>query len=112
MHPRNLCRRIVSQNRFLADSKNWSERTFNGLLRAQLNKLCPPKRNPADIREDIVRDDQHDRQEEPDHALEDVVHDEVGLYDDEVQGHVRPGELRELEAVVAVFERGYEEDEA
>ena len=82
---------------------NAGDVTFHSLLRTQLDKLRPPKRNAADVGEDVVGDDEHDGQEEPDHALEDVVHDEVSLHDDEVEGHVRPGELGELEAVMVLL---------
>ena len=34
----------------------------------------------------------------------------MGLYDDQIEGHVRPGELGELEAIVAFLERGNKED--
>lgn len=66
----------------------------------------------ADVREDIVGDDKGGRKEEPDHALEDVVHDKVGLNDNEVQSHVSPREVGELELVVTGLERTDEEDEA
>lgn len=34
----------------------------------------------------------------------------MGLYDDQVESHVRPGELGKLEAVVAFLERANKED--
>ena len=74
---------------------------FHSFLRTQLDKRRPAERDPTYVRENIVRDDQTDRQEEPDHALEDVVHDEMSLHDDEIQGHMCPCELSELEAVIA-----------
>ena len=80
------------------------EPTFHSLLRTQFNQLRFSKRDPADVGEDVVRDDQHHWQKEPDHAFEDVVHDEVRLHDDQVERHVRPGELRELKFVVAFLE--------
>jgi hypothetical protein len=86
--------------------------TFNGLLRADLDQLCATKSDTADVGEDIVGDDQADGQEEPDHALEDVVHDEVRLHDNEVESHVSPSKLSELELVVTLLERTNEEDEA
>ena len=69
------------------------------------------KGDATDVGENIIGDDQGCWEEEPDHTLEDVVHDEMGLYDYEVEGHVRPGELGELEAVVAFFKGGDKENE-
>jgi hypothetical protein len=86
--------------------------TFDGLLRANLDQLSAAERNTANICEDVVGDNQADWQEEPDHALEDIVHDEVRLHNDEVESHVSPSELGKLELVVALLERTYEEDEA
>jgi len=87
-------------------------RTFDGLFRAELDELGAAKGNAADVGEYVVGDDQHDGQEEPDHSLEDVVHDEVRLYHDQVESHVCPGELRELELVVPLLQRANEEDES
>jgi hypothetical protein len=86
--------------------------TFNGLLGADLDQLRATESDTADVREDIIGDNQADRQEEPDHALEDVVHDEVRLHDNQVESHVSPGELGELELVVTLLERSNEEHEA
>ena len=91
---------------------DWTIHTFNGLLGADLDQLRTAESDTADVREDIVGDDQADGQEEPDHALEDVVHDEVRLHNDQVKSHVGPGELSELELVVALLERANEEHEA
>ena len=93
-------------------SEKKEELTLHSLLGTNLNQLRPTKRDPADIGEDIIGNNQAHRQEEPDHAFEDVVHDEVGLDDDEVKRHMSPGELGELEAVVALLEGADEEDEA
>ena len=79
--------------------------------RTNLNQLRPPKRDSTDVGEDIIGNDQAHRQEEPDHAFEDIVHDEVGLDDDQVERHMGPGELGELETVVALLEGADEEDE-
>lgn len=87
-------------------------RTFNSLLGADLDQLCAAESDTADVRKDIVGDDQADRQEEPDHALENVVHDEVRLHDNQVESHVSRSELSELELVVTLLERTNEEDEA
>lgn len=71
-----------------------------------------PEGDTADVGEDVVGDDQRSRQEEPDHAFEDAVHDEVCLDVDEVESHVGPGELGELETVVPLLQRTDEEHEA
>jgi hypothetical protein len=86
--------------------------TFNRLLRAEFDELCPPKRDATDIGKDVVDDDQADGEEEPDHALEDVIHNEMRLHDDQVQGHMSPGKLGELKLVVAFLERTDKENEA
>ena len=86
--------------------------TFDGLLRTNLNKLRAAESDTTDVCEYVVGDDKTDWQEEPDHALEDVVHDEVRLHNDQVKSHVGPGELSELELVVALLERANEEHEA
>lgn len=86
--------------------------TFDCLLRANFDKLRTAESDTADVGEDIVGNDKADRQEEPDHALKDVVHDEVGLYNNQIKRHVGPGELSELEFVVALLERSDEENEA
>lgn len=86
--------------------------TFHGLLRTQLDKLCPAKRDSHDVGEDIVGDYQADRQEEPDHALKYVVHDEVSLHHDQVERHVCPSELCELESIMVLLERCHEENES
>lgn len=86
-----------------------SDKTLNSLLRRQLDELGTAEGNATDVGENIVGDYQGCWEEEPDHPLENVVHDEMGLYDDQVEGHVRPGELGELEAVVTFLKRGDKE---
>ena len=86
--------------------------TLDGLLRANLNKLRAAESDTTDVCEDVVGDDKTDWQEEPDHALENVVHDEVRLHDNQVESHVSPSKLSELELVVTLLERADEEDEA
>lgn len=89
-----------------------ANKAFHGLLGRKLDELGATKGNTADVCPDIVGDDESGGEEEPDHAFKDVVHDEVGLDDDQVEGHVRPRKVGELELVVAGLERGDEEDEA
>lgn len=86
--------------------------TLDCLLGGELDELRASKCHSADVREDVVGDDQRCGKEEPDHALKDVVHDEVCLNDDEVQSHVCPCEVGELESVVTSLKRCDEEDEA
>lgn len=74
--------------------------------------MCPAEGDTANVGEYVVADDEGSRQEEPDHALENVVHNEVGLNYNKVKGHVRPGEVGELEFKVACFQVGDKEDEA
>ena len=89
-----------------------TNKALDGLLRGQLNELGAAKRDTADVGEDVVGDDERGGEKEPDHALEDVVHNEVGLHNDQVQSHMGPCELGELELVVTGVEGGDEEDEA
>jgi hypothetical protein len=85
--------------------------TLDRLLRRELNQLGTAEGNAANVSKDIVADDERGRQEEPDHALENVVHNEVCLDHDQVEGHVCPGKVGELEFEVTGFEIGDEEYE-
>jgi len=89
-----------------------AEESLPCLLGRDLDEGCPSKGNTTEVGPDVVCDDHGDRQDEPDEALEDVVDDKMRLSDNEEQGHVGPGELGELELVVALLEREDEEDEA
>ena len=85
---------------------------LNRLLRRQLDELGAAEGDAADVGEDVVGDDEGGREEEPYHAFEYVVHDEMRLHHDEEQGHVRPAELGKLELEVTGLERADKEDEA
>jgi hypothetical protein len=87
-------------------------KTFNRLLWRELDELRSAEKNAADVGKDIVGDDERGRQEEPDHALKNVVHDKVRLHDNEVQSHMCPGKIGKLELVVACLERGDEKYES
>lgn len=89
-----------------------ANKTLDGLLRGKLNELRSPKADTAYISKNVIGDDQRSREEEPDHALEDVVHDKVGLDNNQIQSHVRPGKLGELESVVSLLQRSNEEHES
>lgn len=89
-----------------------ADKTLNRLLGRKLDELRASKRNAADISEDIVGNDERGGDEEPDQTLEDVVHDEVSLDDQEEEGHVRPSEHGELELVVSLLQGDDEEHEA
>ena len=58
--------------------------SFHGLFWRKLDELCFAESNTADVGEDVVRDDEGCWEKEPDHALEYIVHDEMGLDDDQV----------------------------
>lgn len=60
------------------------DKPFYGLFWRQLDELCPAKRDSTDIGKDIVANNQRDGQEEPDHSLEDIVHNEVRLHYNQV----------------------------
>ena len=89
-----------------------AEETFPRLLGRDLDQLMAAEGDAAEVGEDVVCDYHGDGQDEPDEAFEDVVDDEVGLADDEEEGHVGPGELGELELVVALLQGEDEEDKA
>lgn len=89
-----------------------ADEALPGLLGRDLDQLVPPEGDAAEVGEDVVGYDHGQGQDEPDEALEDVVDDEVGLADNEEQGHVGPCELGELELVVALLQREDKEDEA
>ena len=91
-------------------SKPSTNKTFNSLFGWQLNEWGSSKKHTKDISKDVVGDDKSHRQEKPDHALEDIVHDKVRLYDNQGQSHVRPSKLSELEFVVAFLKWHNEED--
>lgn len=82
------------------------------LLGRNLNQWCAPKCDATEVGKNIVCDDHGRGQDEPDEALENVVDDEMGLTDNEKQGHVCPGKLGELKLVVAFLQGGDEEDES
>ena len=86
--------------------------TLHSLLGRQLDELSAAKGDATYVREDVVGDDQTCRQEEPYHAFEDIVHNEMRLDYDEVKRHVGPCELGELETVMAFLKGAYEEHEA
>ena len=87
-----------------------SHEAFNGLFGREFDELGTPERYAANVGEDVVSYDQGGWKEKPDHAFKDVVHDEMSLDDDEVECHVRPGELCELETVVTFLQRANKED--
>ena len=85
---------------------------FDGLLGRQLDELCPTKGYPTDVGKDVVCDHESSWEEEPYHSLENVVHDKVGLNDDQVESHVGPGELSKLKSIGSFPKRSNEENEA
>lgn len=95
------------------DSANpCSHKSLHSLFGRQLDELGTAEGNPANVGEDVVRDDQGYWKEKPDHALKNVIHDKVGLDNDEVERHMSPSELGELEAVVAFLKGTNKENEA
>lgn len=92
-------------------AKPSAQESFDRLLGRQLDQLRATKGKTADVGKNIVRDHQGCRQEEPNHTLQDVIHDKVRLHDDQIERHMCPGPLGELEAVVALLERCDEKDE-
>lgn len=89
-----------------------AEEAFPCLLGRDLDQGGSAKGDAAEVGPDVVGNDHGNGQDEPDEALEDVVNDEMRLSNNQEKGHVGPGELRELELVVALLQGGDEEDEA
>ena len=89
-----------------------AHKSFNCLLGGDLDKLGAAKSDTTDVGEDVVGNNKRCWQEEPDHAFKNVVHDEMRLDHNQVERHVSPGKLGKLEAVVPLFERSDEKDEA
>lgn len=89
-----------------------TDKALDGLFGGELDELGAAKGDAADVCKDIVGDDERCWQEEPNHSFEDVVHYEMCLDDNQVEGHVCPGELGELKAVVPLLKRADEEYEA
>ena len=59
-------------------------KSLHGLFRGKLNKLCFAESDTADVGEDVVRDDEGCWEKEPNHALKYIIHDEMGLDNDQV----------------------------
>jgi hypothetical protein len=89
----HVTQHVTEQNREGPCAKE----AFHCLLRGQSDQLCSAKGDPDDVGKDIIRNHQGRRKEEPYHALEDVVHDEMCLHHDQVERHVSPCERGELE---------------
>lgn len=89
-----------------------ADEAFDGLFGRELDELCAAKCDAADVGEDVVGDDERGWQKEPNHTFKDVVHNEMCLDDNQVEGHVSPGELGELKAVVTLLKRADEEYKA
>jgi hypothetical protein len=87
-----------------------AEETLPRLLWRNLDQRRAAEGNTTDIRKDVVCDDHGNRQEEPDHPLENVVDDKMSLAHNQEEGHVSPGKLCELELVMPLLERANEED--
>lgn len=65
----------------------------------------PAESDTADVREDVVGDNQCGGKEKPDHAFEDVIDNKMRLDHDEIKSHMRPCKLLELELVMALLQR-------
>lgn len=89
-----------------------ADEALDGLLRRQLDQLSASKGDTADISEDVIGDDKCSGEEEPNHALENVVHHKVSLNHNQVQRHMGPGKLGELESIVSLLQRSDKEHEA
>jgi hypothetical protein len=103
----------VGQSNAPKDSEEpGAQEAFPGLLRRDLDERCPSKGDTAKVCKYVVRYHHRHRQDEPYEALEDIVNHKVGLSDDQEESHMRPCKLGELELIMALLQRIYEEDEA
>jgi hypothetical protein len=92
----------VDKNHAKENSGNPStNKPLHGLLGRQFNELSAAKCDAADVGKNIIGNDEGGRQKEPNHALENIVHDKVSLHNDEVQRHVCPCKVGKLEFVVS-----------
>ena len=57
-------------------------KSFDSLVRADLDERRPSEGDTAEICPDIIRDDQRRWKKEPYHSFKDIVHDEMGLNHD------------------------------
>lgn len=89
-----------------------TDESLDGLLRRELNQLCASEADTTDVGKDVIRDDQCGGEEEPDHALENVVHHKVSLNHNQIQSHMGPSKLSELKPVVTLLQGSDEEYEA
>lgn len=93
-------------------SKERAHKPLHSLFRRETNERGAPEDLAPDVGEYVVADDEGRGDEEPDEALEDVVHDKVARDDDEEEGHVDPAEETELLLEVALFQGHDEAHEA
>ena len=89
-----------------------AKKSFPRFLGGNLDQWRASKGDATEIGKNVICNNHGGRQYEPDKALEDVVDDEVRLADDQEERHVGPGELGELELVVALLQGGDKKDEA
>ena len=89
-----------------------AHKSFDCFLWGKLYELRASESDTADVGEDVISNDKGCREEEPYHPLEYIVHHEMCLNYDQVEGHMCPGKLCKLKAVVAFLEGSDEEDEA
>ena len=88
-----------------------THKPFHSLLWRKLDQLSASEQYSADVCPDVVGDDKDRGHEEPDHAFKNVIHNEVSRAGDHEEGHVCPGELSELKAVVPLFQGRNKKDE-
>ena len=89
-----------------------SNESFQSLFGRYLDQWSATKRDTADVGPDIVGDYKRRRQEEPYHALENIVHHEVCLEYYQKQSHMCPSKLSKLSSVEGFLQRSDEENEA
>jgi hypothetical protein len=89
-----------------------TKESFPSFLGWNLDQRRAAECDTTKVGKNVIRDDHSNRQEEPDHALKDVVDDKVSLAYNEKQSHVGPSKLCKLEFVVTLLQWAHEEDEA
>lgn len=82
------------------------------LLRTEFDQGRLAEEEAKHVGHHVVADDHGDGHNEPDHALEDVLDDQVALRHHNQQGDVSPSEQRELPHVVLARQRQHEPHES
>lgn len=82
-----------------------SNKAFPSLFGAELNEGSFSKKEPEHVCHDVIDDNHRDRNNKPNHALENVNDDEIALRDHNEECDVGPRKQRELAHVISLLQR-------